>query len=33
MQYLLLIYEYEKPFSQGYDEAELKEYELLHTLR
>jgi len=27
MQYLLLIYENEKRFSQGYDEAEMKEYE------
>lgn len=26
MQYLLLIYENEKRFSQGYDEKELKEY-------
>ena len=27
MQYLLLIYENEQRFSQGYDEAEMKEYE------
>jgi hypothetical protein len=27
MQYLLLIYENEKRFSQGYDEAEMGEYE------
>ena len=27
MQYLLLIYENEKRFSQGYDEAEMKAYE------
>jgi hypothetical protein len=27
MQYLLLIYESEKRFSQGYAEAEMKEYE------
>src|SRR5215469_355878 len=26
MQYLLLIYENEKRFSQGYDEAEIQEY-------
>jgi hypothetical protein len=29
MQYLLLIYENEKRFSQGYDEAEMKEYQAL----
>ena len=29
MQYLLLIYENEKRFSQGYDEAELGEYQAL----
>src|SRR6516165_861816 len=27
MQYLLLIYENEKRFSQGYDETEMKEYQ------
>jgi hypothetical protein len=27
MQFLLLIYENEKRFSQGYNEAEMKEYE------
>jgi hypothetical protein len=29
MQFLLLIYENEKRFSQGYDEAEMNEYEAL----
>jgi len=27
MQYLLLIYENEKRFSQGYDQAEMREYQ------
>ena len=31
MQYLLLIYENEKRFAKGYDEAEINEYQALST--